>query len=313
MRGSIAPVTGELRTRDGARFEQAISAQIAPLKFVSSADLFFGKFRWAQDQQLHVGRATNGQVRANSLGASRAACTRFVFCFQVTGRGTIEQHGRRAEIAENQVSVYRSDTPYELAFPVAGERVGIAISADALGVAMARLDRLTGTRIDEGSPLISTVSRSIIEYERTLHLVPAAHRGQVLDLIVNALKAAVVALPGEERRDPRSELFERASAHIEKHLDDPTLSPPSVAKALFVSPRSLQQAFAASETGVARMIRERRLERAVRELADPTLTHLPIGEIAMRSGFTSASYFAELVRQRLGVLPRDLRPEPDAA
>lgn len=312
MRSSAAPVLGELRTRDGARFEQAISAQIAPLKFVSSADLFFGKFRWAQDQQLHVGRATNGQVRANSVGAPFSESARFVFCFQVTGRGTIEQHGRRTEIAEEQVSLYRSDIPYELAFPVAGERVGIAISADALGVAAARLDRLTGTRIDEDSPLVRTVSRSIIEYERTLHLVSAAHRGHVLDLIVHSLRAAVSALPDEEHRSPRSELFERASALIESGLDDPSLCPSIVAKALFVSPRSLQQAFAASGTGVARMIRERRLDRAVRELSDPSLSHLNISEIAQRSGFTSASHFAELVRQRLGVLPRTLRPQPDA-
>lgn len=307
MTGGATPTIGELRTRDGASFEQAISTMIAPLRFVSSTELFFGKFRWVQEQQLHVGRATNAQVRANSLGAGANEPARFVFCFQVTGRGTIEQGGRHTEIGQNQASLYRSDMPYELTFPSAGERVGVAISAESLGVSASRLNRLTGTRLDHSSPLLSSVSQSIIEYERALHTVPAQHRRHVLDLIVGALRATVASLPNDECEHPRDLLFERACAQIDASLSDPELSPQRVAQSLFVSTRTLQQAFAASGTGVAQLIRERRLQKAARELADPALSHITVSDIARRSGFSSPSHFAELVRHRFGVSPSALR------
>lgn len=306
MRSSTVPFIGELHTRDSAMFEQALSAQIAPLRFVASSEQFFGRFRWVQAKQMHVGRATNGQVRAHSISRS-VADPRFVFCLQVSGRGTIEQQGRQAEIRQGEVSLYRADAPYELVFPEAGERVGIAVSADALGIAPARLDRLAGTVLDAASPLISSVAQSIIDYECTLHRVSGAHRTPLLDLIVSALRATVAGLSEEAPPNPRTRLYEHAVSYIEDSLDDPGLSPATVSKALFVSPRSLQQAFAESGRGVARLIRERLLERAVRELTDPTFTHLPISEIARRAGFSSASHFADLVRRRFGEPPSEIR------
>lgn len=308
---TVAPraVVGELRTRDSASFEQAISSKIAPIRFVSSGSGFFGKFRWAQQQGLHIGRATNGEVRATSFGESGQDAPRFVFCVQVSGRGTIEQAGRRAEIGAGQISLYRSDAPYELIFPTAGERVGIAIPAPTLGASARALDRLTGTRLDASDPLLSAVAHSIIAYEETLHTVPEARRRHVIDLIVGGLRAAVASLDEGGWLDPRDELFRRAAECIDERLDDPALGPRAVAEALFVSTRSLQQAFTGSGTGVAQLIRERRLERAARDLADPALAHVSIADIAQRWNFGSASHFAELVRVRFGASPRELRAD----
>mgnify|MGYP001033075520 FL=1 len=307
MAAAARAIVGELRTRDSACFEQAISTKIAPIRFVSSATGFFGKFRWAQQRELHIGRATNGEVRANSLGAAGQDPPRFVFCVQVSGRGTIEQAGRRAEIGSGQVSLYRSDAPYELVFPTAGERVGIAIPAPMLGAPVRALDRLTGTRLDASDPLLATVAHSIIAYEGALHTVPEARRRHVIDLIVGGLRATIASLDDGGRPDPRDELFRRAAECIEERLDDPGLGPRAVAEALFVSTRSLQQAFTGSGTGVAQLIRERRLERAARDLADPALSHVPIADIAQRWCFGSASHFSELVRIRFGASPRELR------
>lgn len=303
----VVPEIGELRTRDGAQFERAISTQIAPLKFAPSTDPFFGRFRWSQAQHLHVGRATNATVRAHSLGISRNEPPRFVFCFQVSGSGTIEQEGRHTHISENQVSLYRSDKPYELAFPSTGERVGVAISVHALGVSLDRLNRLTGTRLDAASPLLSSVSQSIIAYERALHCVPAAQRLAVFDLIVTTLRTSITAISDEDQLSPRELLFERACTLIDSSLADPDLSPRQLAESLFVSTRSLQEAFAAAGCGIAQIIRERRLQQAARELTDPALSHLTVGEIAQRSGFTSPSHFAALVRRQFGASPSSLR------
>jgi len=307
MAGASRTSVGELRTRDSASFERAISTQIAPIRFVSSGSGFFGKFRWVRQQGLHIGRTTNGEVRANSLGETGREPSRFVFCVQVSGRGTIEQAGRRAEIGSGQVSLYRSDSPHELVFPAAGERVGIAIPAPMLGVPARALDRLTGTRLDVSDPLLATVARSIIAYEGALYAVPEERRGHVIDLIVGGLRAVVASLDGSDRPDPRDELFRRAAEYIEEHLDDPGLDPRLVAEALFVSTRTLQQAFTGSGTGVAQLIRERRLERASRDLADPALSHVPISDIARRWCFDSASHFARLMRLRFGASPRMLR------
>lgn len=111
----------------------------------------------------------------------------------------------------------------------------------------------------------------------------------------------------------------RAAAHcyIEEHLTSPRLSADEVAAAVGISERQLSRVFAAVGTSVPRHILARRLQLAYSILASPPPGQAKAGErakagetvadVAVRCGFTSASYFSHMFCQHFGLRASDLR------
>jgi hypothetical protein len=71
--------------------------------------------------------------------------------------------------------------------------------------------------------------------------------------------------------------------------------------------RYLFKLFAAEDTTVSGWIRQRRLERCARDLADPAARYQPIGLIAARWGLLDARHFARLFKTAYGHTPREYR------
>jgi AraC-like DNA-binding protein len=98
-----------------------------------------------------------------------------------------------------------------------------------------------------------------------------------------------------------------AKEHIAAHLGDPGLHPGSVARAVGVSSRHLNRAFAAEGTTVAQYIQGRRLDAARVDLTASSMADHRIADIACRWGFASQAHFARLFRARFGCTPSDVR------
>ncbi|MCJ2055237.1 helix-turn-helix domain-containing protein [Methylobacterium sp. J-048] len=102
-------------------------------------------------------------------------------------------------------------------------------------------------------------------------------------------------------------VVQRAKAHVEAHLGDPTLDPPQLAAAMGVSLRRLQELFHARGQHISDWIWQRRLEVAAKRLADPGCAHLPIGTLAFGCGFASQAHFSRRFKERYGSTPREYR------
>ena len=89
-------------------------------------------------------------------------------------------------------------------------------------------------------------------------------------------------------------------AHILANLADPDLTVARVAAANYMSPRTIQAIFASEGESVAAWIRARRMERACRELTDPTFAHLTVNAISSRVGYRSSSHFGRSSSPRWG-------------
>ncbi len=97
-------------------------------------------------------------------------------------------------------------------------------------------------------------------------------------------------------------LHRQAVSHITRNLDDPALSPSSVARALGVRPRSLQRVFQARGATVQGLILELRLARAARTLQDAA-GPVEITGLAMSVGFNDMAYFSRAFARRYGKPP----------
>lgn len=102
-------------------------------------------------------------------------------------------------------------------------------------------------------------------------------------------------------------LVQRAKAHVEANLGDPSLDPPQLAAAVGVSPRRLQQLFHERGQDVSDWIWQRRLEVAADRLTDPAFTNLTIATLAAGCGFTSRVSFTRRFKSRFGLTPSDFR------
>ncbi|MFC6884592.1 MULTISPECIES: helix-turn-helix domain-containing protein [Actinomadura] len=134
----------------------------------------------------------------------------------------------------------------------------------------------------------------------------AHHLGEaILELVTSAVSERLGS-PGPVA--PADDEALRVIEHwIESRLDDPGLTPASIALAHHVSVRQLYRLFQARGDTVSRYVRTRRLERCRRELRDPFLATQRISAIAARWGYPDAAAFSRAFRAAYGVSPSDYR------
>ena len=137
---------------------------------------------------------------------------------------------------------------------------------------------------------------------RTEDSVPA-DEGTVLDLIA-VLAAGRAVAPATAHRAA-------ACSYIEEHVTNPSLGAEQVAAAIGISERQLSRIFAADGTSIPRHILSRRLYLAHSMLSAAAATDRAetVADIAARCGFTSATYFSHVFRQRFGRRASDVRRE----
>lgn len=125
-------------------------------------------------------------------------------------------------------------------------------------------------------------------------------------LVTSVLSGAVGPTAGLDSEDRRQALRTQIRQFIRHHLADP-LTPESIAAAHQLSRRSLYTLFEEDGQTVAAWIRQERLERCRRDLADPRLAGQPIHSIAARWGFPDKAHFSRVFRSVYGASPRDFR------
>lgn len=111
----------------------------------------------------------------------------------------------------------------------------------------------------------------------------------------------------ESRVHGTADTVERARRFLHSRVADPGVDLGRVAAAAHVTPAHLVRRFRA-ELGITPMayLWERRVASGIDLL---TNTGLPVGEIALRSGFKSVYHFSRRVRERTGSSPTALRRE----
>lgn len=163
------------------------------------------------------------------------------------------------------------------------------------------------TRRLERSPIGKVLRDHMMSMARNMKL---ANRLEQAFLLSQAAEMAVQAIASSDAHDPLSEqsaaLMAAATAYIEQHLGEPSLSSSRVARALGCSRSTLYRLFSSHETGVAGYIRDLRLDRA-RALIENGPAHVPVMDIALQCGIYDTANFSRQFRRRFGVPPSELR------
>ncbi|MFT0862191.1 helix-turn-helix domain-containing protein [Ancylobacter sp. G4_0304] len=189
----------------------------------------------------------------------------------------------------------------------AGARISIAIARSELQKYVSR-QTLHGIVLRGEWP----TTRLLADYIKGLDTI-------LTDLPVDAVPAAQEALmillasaingPETGLRDDlpvNLPMKQRIIDYIDRSIMDPELGPQAIMKRFRLSRSHLYRAFA-EEGGVARLIRDRRLDIAYRMLSGRSTSMWSNKEILHRCGLPDGVHFARIFKERFGMLPNEAR------
>ncbi|MFD9031905.1 helix-turn-helix domain-containing protein [Streptomyces sp. NPDC059567] len=129
----------------------------------------------------------------------------------------------------------------------------------------------------------------------------------MLDLLAGAAGPYLDAASAQEPESRRHALFLRIQEFVRLRLADPGLTPHTIAAAHHISVRYLHLLCQEHGVTVSGWIRDRRLDRARRDLADPAQRAAPVHDIAARWGFRHHAAFSRAFRTAYGCTPSEYR------
>lgn len=234
-----------------------------------------------------------------------------IFCsLQLAGSHLIVQDGQERIRRPGELAIFDPQYPCTI---VCGEPVNFLAFVFPRQTVSSNLETLiqgAGTVLpaDQGiGPLVTSFLRQLGGQLGNVRPATAARlAGHTLDLLSTFfadLLGTESCIDGAGQRS----LVVQIKVYIEANLTDPNLSPTTVAAAHHISVRYLQKLFETQGLTASGLIRERRLEHARRDLANPTQKGVPITDIAERWRFADSAHFSRLFKASYDLSPRDYR------
>jgi AraC-like DNA-binding protein len=240
----------------------------------------------------------------------------YAFIVPLRGQTTLVQAGRDIELRPGWMALRSSGRPFELR--VAPEQSPARlIRAQVPRSLLAQRRRQLDALLAEPVPAYGGLGSLFRQFLSGLAAGPTGHGDdyrpgdlpRLGNLTLDMFDAMLEHLldPGHEVLPTQQAMLARVLSYIREHLGDPELSAETVAAAHHISVSYLHRLFAGRDLTVAASIRNQRLDRARRDLADPGLAGVPIHRIAARWGFRDHATFSRAFRTRYGIPPRAVR------
>ncbi len=253
-------------------------------------------------------RAPASKVSRWTSAAPRGPSGSLLLHLQVTGRSINTQRGKVATIAAGEGALCDPDRGYAVDFLTRYEMFVVELP---LAGVVARdpgfdLDRLAGCGMDpQRSRLLQAFLRAA--WDQRAYLATDADWRDCVSRTALDLALRAVSRPDPDALVGASAALRRAVIdHIRAHLADAGLRTSSIARALGVSPRSVQSVFEPLATTASGFILHNRLDLAARRLIDVPGGQ-SITQLAFDCGFSDSAYFSKCFSRRYGVPPRHYR------
>ncbi len=307
------PVDDRLDALHEAVAGEFLALTVAPMGRAGAAPGFEGNLMVRDFDGLGVARFSGSPLSAVRDRCHIDASTGddYLIALHVKGLARARQGAREIILRPGDLALLDSTRPYSMELLNAGlfEHLAFRIPRTALDGRMNDVRSTVAVAVRAGTDAGGLASHHLSALASPTWRTPLAQSTTFvetgLDLLVAALRAAA-GLCAADTTD-HTEMLASAKRHTLARLGDPGLSPTSVAGALYISPRQLHRLFAQQGMTFGTWMREQRLQRCRRDLADERLQEMSIAQIAGRWGYRSGAHFTRSFSARFGVGPRDFR------
>ncbi len=283
---------------------------------------FYGEVSQCTIGDMQVSRMRCGRhvLRRTARHIALQHDNSLIFAMPVVGSFTYEQLGRTGTVGRQQALIFDTNEPYSYEVSRAYENICFRIDRNAFATRLPDLEDVCGRplTLDQTSAwfLRTTLSRMLEEAmtsdRRSREVLAGNIAGYVLDLALEATLHSYLAPTGGSGERYRHTQLRRITGYIMRNLDDPDLTPDSVAEANGISTSYLYKLFKPTGLSVGKWITHRRLELCRARLSDPQYQDQSITQIAFDLGFNNLSHFSTRFRQAFACSPRELRRSLDA-
>ncbi|MGX9981062.1 helix-turn-helix domain-containing protein [Methylobacterium fujisawaense] len=304
--------TDGLHPRNAVRqWRELVNERLVPAEIETPDGLpFQGRLEVTRIGEVPVSHFSHTTVRTKVTAAAarrHGNPDRLFALLKLSGRDTVQQSDREARtrpgdlvMLDSSASVLDAETGDSLVIELPRHHLEAQMGPSRLFIALTAGADLASTT------LAGSYIRELVRVSDRLTPDAAARMASIgVDLIVASLAERMA------QEVPRSihgnVTVQRAKAHVEAHLGDPSLDPPQLAAAMGLSLRRLQELFHERGRHISDYIWERRLAMAAKRLSDPACAHLSIGMLAYGCGFASQAHFARRFKDCYGLSPRDFR------
>ncbi|MBA4865291.1 helix-turn-helix domain-containing protein [Streptomyces sp. PSKA54] len=300
-------------TRRLESWREAVSQNLVPLEVLP---------RECADFRASLQSAQIGPVQMSAITAEPHTVARtrrhigsdapdfFQVTLQLTGNGVLTQRDRQARLGPGELVIYDTRHPftYDLDQPHSG--LVVMFPRPMLQLTERDLARVTATPVSCHDGLGLVVRPFLYELARQVEHLESRGTSRLADNVVGLIGTMLAEHVGADRAagdDGPGLLTQRILVYMEQRLADPGLSPEGIAAAHRISRRYLYKLLAEEGYTVSGWIREHRLARCRRDLADPSMDHLPVGVIGGRWGFADPAHFSHAFKAAYGMSPREAR------
>jgi AraC-like DNA-binding protein len=265
------------------------------------------------DVTLARSSTTAQRGRRAALGPGAAEEERCLLLINLAGTIHLRHAEREVTLGRHDMIVIDSRLPSEYSMPEGATTLSLNMPRQALverlpghaDFAAAKLpaDRpMQPMTIGFFSNLFETFGRKAAELRSATSLRLAGHAIDHLGIALgDMLETPAPASPY------RAALLGRIKDFVEAQLHEPLLGVQMVAAKYRISARYIAMLFREEGTTFSDFMRQRRLERARRQLEALDATARQIGEIALAVGFVSQAHFSRLFREAYQTTPRQYR------
>lgn len=235
----------------------------------------------------------------------------YVATVVLSGVLVLYQDGHETRVERGAMVVQDTSRPYE--FEIDGSKfrtLGLRIPRDLLRQRISHGDLPTIVQVTSLSEMTGLFAGFVLRLLKTEgHFAPIVAKqleDHTLDLLTIALMNSTRPT-GSELSMERIASLNRIKSFVERHLQNPELSPAMVAGALGISSSYIDKLWHGENTSLMRYVWTRRLEQCREELCNPAHSADDITQIAFRWGFSELSHFSRVFKARFGRSPREYR------
>jgi AraC-like DNA-binding protein len=234
-----------------------------------------------------------------------------VFDVLLNGHYSLRQNGRTSLVNHGDGMLIHTQMPFLAISPVAIASRSVVLPEMMLKACVGNIDRLAGKALSAEMGelrLLAAYLRSMDPFGGSGdHALKAMVGRHAAELVLAAVARSLRLDDPTEGRGVKAARLAEVKRLIEKDLGQPTLNAVRVARQIGVTERYVQKLIEETGTTFSGYVMEKRLQKAREILAEDRFPQLSVREIGWSLGFSEASHFTRVFRQRFGETPTSVR------
>ena len=235
------------------------------------------------------------------------------YCFlilQLAGKSRLEQGARDILLMPGDMTLIDSGMPSKFDYDGPFRQLSFHLPRKVLEARL-HTRRLPYASLISGSQGMGAVTSGFMKsmYDQALLLRPdqaETIRDALLEMVTSCV-GQCSGMGNAGTASPKGQQLRQLQQYIDARLADPNLSPGGIAKSYGISTRHLHRLFELSGMSVGEWMRNKRLERARDDLANPKFADHSVIQIAFNWGFNDASHFSRTFKAAFGMTPRQYK------